>query len=151
MNRRHRLAPAMMIGLIALGCTGQTAKTGQPCTRDSQCVAGDYCDLTATPCDDDGGLATIAGTCHAACSGICPCATDDDCLTHEVCQAATIAGQYECYLDNPCPGQGVCNPDTRTCPQVPAPACAPPCSLTFEPHNPCQAFCVCPSNTCTAR
>jgi hypothetical protein len=121
---------------------------GPPCTDDSQCVTGSYCDFTATPCPNDEFIWTAStGTCQRDCGDACPtdCQVDEDCSPTQACVATTGVDGVYCTWMQPCSSGAKCIPSP--CGDAPF-SCGIPCSVLAQPHR-CDPICVCPGNACT--
>ncbi len=138
-------------GSDAGSCDIAPLPDGGPCTDDSQCPTGDYCDLMPTLCPDGGGISTVAGIClPTAGTGCSSCHIAEDCGHSSFCLEVTPEPGAICTVAFPCEN-GTCNvPEPPTC-SGPGGLCPPGCKQLFLPHV-CFGNtypCVCPGNSCT--
>ncbi len=120
------------------GSSSGSTGSGNPCTDDSQCPSGAYCNFTTSPCDGGlSGLATI---------------TPGVCLTPTVQALGSCTGNTDCPETLDCVG-GKC----QFCPQdagplpcfgVQAMLCPPHCVAIPQPHICYTTACICPGYAC---
>ena len=124
--------------VLALSCGDKTTDpqvtedaghVAAACERADDCLAGEFCDLSLTPCSDGGNLAVLAsGACRARpCESTC---VGMDCASHEDC----MPGEF-CDPDKRCADTGSCTLIVE---------CPDECSKIREPHRYCEV-CLCPS------
>lgn len=133
--------------LVGYGCGDSD---GGPCTADSQCQSGSYCDYSITVCPQDAGSpyqisVVVPGGCKVACSngkgclGPCgQCQVGEDCAPTATCEETSI-----CTIEQPCDA-GQCVTVTGA-----VPSCPVGCKIVNWPHRPGN-YCVCPGNACNA-
>lgn len=119
-----RSSLVVLLAGLACSCSNTGGSGSTPCTADSQCSSGEYCELQFAGCGSGNGSVFTGGHCFLNCmANDCVCSTDDE------CPEGTCSG-------GKCHGLGIqCANPTQ---------CDPGCSVQTPPHEPCP-FCVCSS------
>jgi len=163
-ERGFILATAIAASACANSSSGASCWQGRdagPCTDDSQCPKGNYCDFsTVTTCVWDGGVLPEDaggllgwGPFGRAAGGVCvpdcrsdQCQTADDCEELMGCFGDGKAEGPQCTAEAPCPHGGLCailgTPAPPNCPLDAG------CKAEAAPHLRGVSYCDCPAITC---
>ena len=109
------MAALAAIVTLGSGCIIETIDSDTGCWSDSECFAGEVCELSTGACISDctlAGCAFSGDVCDGA-SGVCftpECASNDECYVGEFCGNDGLCYEYSqaCLGSADCVGDGIC-------------------------------------------